>query len=90
MVSGQAKHPAERSGAGFAVWVRPDTVAYYLVPRLGDGARVAVMVMVAVTTDPDGVREQVARDMAIVGDLPATGVAGPRWPFRSRRHHRCR
>lgn len=67
-----------------AVWVRPDTVAGYLVPRLGDGARVAVMVMVAVTNDPDGVRETVARDFSIVDNLPAYramldrgGLSGP-------------
>lgn len=67
-----------------AVWVRPDTVSGHLVPRLDDGARVVVIVPVAVTTDPDGVREAVARDMAMVGDLPAYravldrgGLSGP-------------
>ena len=67
-----------------AVWVRPETVSGYLVPRLRDGQRVAVLVMVAVTTDPDGVRETVARDYAIVDELPAYrtildrgGLAGP-------------
>ena len=67
-----------------AVWVRPDTVAGYLVPRLGDGARVVVLAMVAVTTDPDGVRDTIARDYAMVGDLPAYravldrgGLSGP-------------
>lgn len=54
-----------------AVWVRPDTVANYLAPSLGDGARVVVLAMVAVTTDPDGVRDTLARDYAMVGDLPA-------------------
>jgi F420-dependent oxidoreductase-like protein len=67
-----------------AVWVRPDTVADHLVPSLGDGARVVVMVMVSVTTDPDGVRGGIASDFAMVGDLPAYravldrgGLAGP-------------
>lgn len=67
-----------------ATWVRPGTVADYLVPRLGDGARVAVAVPVAVTGDPDGVREAVARDFAVVGETPAYraildrgGLAGP-------------
>ena len=67
-----------------AVWVRPDTVSGYLVPRLGDGARVVVLVMVAITTDPDAVRATIARDYAMVGDLPAYravldrgGLSGP-------------
>jgi 5,10-methylenetetrahydromethanopterin reductase len=67
-----------------AMWVRPDTIADYLVPRLGDGARVAVLALVAVTADPDGVRETIARDYAGAGDLPAYramldrgGLAGP-------------
>ncbi|HEX6344953.1 TIGR03564 family F420-dependent LLM class oxidoreductase [Umezawaea sp.] len=67
-----------------AVWVRPDTVADHLVPSLGDGARVVVTVVVSVTSDPDGLREGVARDFALVGDLPAYravldrgGLAGP-------------
>ena len=54
-----------------AVWVRPDTVADHLVPALGDGARVVVTVLVAVTADPDGVRERIARDYAAVADMPA-------------------
>jgi F420-dependent oxidoreductase-like protein len=67
-----------------AVWVRPETVADYLVPSLGDGARVVVLAMVAVTTDPDGVRDTIARDYATVNDLPAYravldrgGLSGP-------------
>lgn len=67
-----------------AVWVRPDTIADYMVPRLGDDSRVAVLAMVAVTSDPDGVRETIARDYAGAGDLPAYramldrgGLAGP-------------
>jgi 5,10-methylenetetrahydromethanopterin reductase len=54
-----------------ALWVRPKTVADYFVPRLGDGARVAAVVSVAVTTDQDGVREAYARDFAMAGELPA-------------------
>ncbi|GAA3541901.1 TIGR03564 family F420-dependent LLM class oxidoreductase [Amycolatopsis ultiminotia] len=54
-----------------AVWVRPDTVADYLVPRLGDGARVAVMVMVSVTTDPDATRTEVAQRYNVANELPA-------------------
>lgn len=57
-----------------AVWVRPDTVSGYLVPRLGDGARVAVMVSVSVTADPDGVRGAIAQKFAHVGELPAYRV----------------
>ncbi|MDQ0376135.1 TIGR03564 family F420-dependent LLM class oxidoreductase [Amycolatopsis thermophila] len=53
------------------VWLRPDTVESYLVPRLGENQRVAVVVMVALTGDPDATRERIARDFAIVGELPA-------------------
>jgi 5,10-methylenetetrahydromethanopterin reductase len=67
-----------------ATWVRPDLVADHLVPALPDGARVVVTVLVAVTDDPDGVREAVARDFALVAEMPAYravfergGVAGP-------------
>lgn len=67
-----------------AVWVRPDTVANYLVPRLGDNARVVVLAMVAITKDPDTVRNTIARDYAMVTDLPAYravldrgGLTGP-------------
>ncbi|MTD53915.1 TIGR03564 family F420-dependent LLM class oxidoreductase [Amycolatopsis pithecellobii] len=54
-----------------AVWIRPDTVSDYLVPRLHEGARVAAGVMVAVTNDPDGVREQFARETEPIGTLSA-------------------
>ncbi|WP_033291946.1 TIGR03564 family F420-dependent LLM class oxidoreductase [Amycolatopsis jejuensis] len=54
-----------------AIWVRPDLVADYLVPRLGDGARVVVGLTVSVTADPDGTRERVARNFSMIGDLPA-------------------
>ncbi|WP_236788186.1 TIGR03564 family F420-dependent LLM class oxidoreductase [Amycolatopsis sp. GM8] len=54
-----------------ATWIRPDTVSDYLVPRLGDGARVAAGVMVAVTNDPDGAREQFARQFEFVNSFPA-------------------
>ena len=67
-----------------AVWVRPRTVAEHLVPALHDGARVAALVTVAITADPDGVRERFARDVAMVGELPAYravldrgGLTGP-------------
>jgi F420-dependent oxidoreductase-like protein len=67
-----------------AVWTLPATVADYLVPRLGDGARVAVVVSVAVTADPDGVRSAFAERYAMAGDLPAYramldrgGLSGP-------------
>jgi 5,10-methylenetetrahydromethanopterin reductase len=67
-----------------AVWVRPRTVADYLVPRLGASSRVVVMSMVSVTNDPDGVRENVAREFGAVGELPAYraildrgGLSGP-------------
>ncbi|HEX6360260.1 TIGR03564 family F420-dependent LLM class oxidoreductase [Actinophytocola sp.] len=67
-----------------AVWVRPDTVADYLVPRLGDDSRVVVLVMASVTKDPDGLRDTIARDFAIIDELPAYraildrgGLAGP-------------
>ena len=66
-----------------AIWVRPDVVADYLVPRL-DGARVAVMPMVAVTDDPDGVRARVEEKYGASGSLPAYramldrgGLTGP-------------
>jgi 5,10-methylenetetrahydromethanopterin reductase len=67
-----------------AVWTQPATVADYLIPRLADGARVAAAVMTSVSTDPDGVREAVARDFGVVNDLPAYraildrgGLSGP-------------
>ncbi|GHF65886.1 F420-dependent oxidoreductase-like protein [Amycolatopsis bartoniae] len=53
-----------------AVWVRPPMVADYLVPRLGDGQRIAVVVMVAVTDEPDEVRERIARQYELINDLP--------------------
>ncbi|GAB3579759.1 TIGR03564 family F420-dependent LLM class oxidoreductase [Amycolatopsis endophytica] len=72
------------AGGTIVVWVRPDLVENYLVPRLGPGQRVVATVMVAITGDPDGVRDQVARDMAIVDELPAYrtlldrgGLSGP-------------
>jgi 5,10-methylenetetrahydromethanopterin reductase len=67
-----------------AVWARPETVADYLVPRLADDARIVLTLMVAVTNDPDGARERIARDLAIVTELPAYramfdrgGLSGP-------------
>lgn len=67
-----------------AVWVRPDTVADHLVPSLADGQRVVVVAMVSVTDDPDGVRERIAREYGMVGELPAYravldrgGLSGP-------------
>jgi len=67
-----------------AVWVKPSLVADVLVPALDDGARVVVQVLAAVTADPDGLREQVARDFAAVEDMPAyravldrMGLRGP-------------
>ncbi|MEV5408863.1 TIGR03564 family F420-dependent LLM class oxidoreductase [Thermopolyspora sp. NPDC052614] len=67
-----------------ATWVRPATVADWLVPRLADGARVVVGAMVAVTNDPDAVREAVATNLSIVNDMPAYraildrgGLSGP-------------
>jgi 5,10-methylenetetrahydromethanopterin reductase len=66
------------------VWIRPETVASYLLPRLGAGARVVVLAMVAVTSEPDAVRETVAREFAVVESMPAYramldrgGLAGP-------------
>jgi 5,10-methylenetetrahydromethanopterin reductase len=74
----------ELADGTIAVWVRPGTVGDYLVPRLGENARVAVLVMVAVTPDPDGARERIARDYGIVNELPAYravldrgGLSGP-------------
>ena len=61
----------ELADGTIAVWVRPDTVADYLVPRAGDGKRVVVMVMVSVTDDPDAVRAEIARNYGSVGELPA-------------------
>jgi F420-dependent oxidoreductase-like protein len=54
-----------------AVWVRPGTVADYIVPALGEGKRVVVNVIVAVTDDPDSVRAAIATRFKAVGDLPA-------------------
>ena len=67
-----------------ATWVRPELVDGYLRPALPDTARIVVTVVVAVTTDPDGVRDEVARDFAAVRDMPAYravldrgGLTGP-------------
>jgi 5,10-methylenetetrahydromethanopterin reductase len=54
-----------------AVWVRPDTIADYIVPALGAGKRVVVNVLVAVSDDPDNVRATIATRYKSVGDLPA-------------------
>jgi len=54
-----------------AVWVRPDTIASYIIPALGEGKRVVVNVIVAVSDDPDGVRAAIATRFRAVGDLPA-------------------
>jgi 5,10-methylenetetrahydromethanopterin reductase len=54
-----------------AVWVRPDTIAGYIVPALGEGKRVVVNVIVVVTDDPDSVRAAIATRFKAVGDLPA-------------------
>lgn len=74
----------ELSDGTIAVWSRPDAVADHIVPGIGDGRRAAVVVMVAVTDDPDGVRETIATNFGMVGELPAYramldrgGVSGP-------------
>jgi 5,10-methylenetetrahydromethanopterin reductase len=74
----------ELADGTIAVWVRPDTVAEYLVPRLGAGQRVVVLVMVSITDDPDGVRAAIASEYTMVGNLPAYratldrgGLSGP-------------
>jgi 5,10-methylenetetrahydromethanopterin reductase len=61
----------ELTDGTIAVWVRPDTVEGYLVPALGDGKRVVVNLIAAVTADPDGVRGAIATRFEAVGDLPA-------------------
>ena len=61
----------ELTDGTIAVWVRPDTVADHLVPSLKPGARVVVFVTVAVTHDPEGAREAMARDFAQVRTMPA-------------------
>lgn len=53
-----------------AVWLRPNIVADYLRPRLGDHSRIALMSQVALTNDPDATREQLARDLEFVNHLP--------------------
>jgi 5,10-methylenetetrahydromethanopterin reductase len=67
-----------------AIYVRPDTIADYVVPALGEGKRVVVNVLAAVTDDPDGVRAAFATGYKIIGDLPAYralldrgGLSGP-------------
>ncbi|HVT70618.1 MAG TPA: TIGR03564 family F420-dependent LLM class oxidoreductase [Trebonia sp.] len=74
----------ELADGTIAVWTRPDTIADYLVPKLGDGKRVVVTVLVSVTDAPDAVRAEIARDYAMVADLPAYramldrgGLSGP-------------
>ncbi|WP_236788184.1 LLM class flavin-dependent oxidoreductase [Amycolatopsis sp. GM8] len=67
-----------------ATWVRPELVAEYFVPRLREDSRVVVTAMVAVTNDPDGLRDTFARQLEMVGDVPAYraildrgGLSGP-------------
>ncbi|GAA4850300.1 TIGR03564 family F420-dependent LLM class oxidoreductase [Actinomycetospora corticicola] len=67
-----------------AVWVRPELVGEVLRPALRDDQRVVVQVLAAVTTDPDGLRERIARDYAAVESMPAyravldrAGLQGP-------------
>lgn len=81
-----------------AVWVRPGTIADYIVPALGDGKRVVVNVIVAVSDDPDSVRATIGTRFKAVADLPAyravldrgglsspaeTVIAGPEEAVRS-------
>jgi 5,10-methylenetetrahydromethanopterin reductase len=74
----------ELTDGTIAVWVRPEVVEKHLVPALGDGKRVVAVVLAAVTDDPDGTREWIARDFGAVGDMPAyravldrAGLDGP-------------
>jgi 5,10-methylenetetrahydromethanopterin reductase len=67
-----------------ATWVRPELVRDHLRPSLPGSARVVVSVLAAVTTEPDAVRERIARDFAVVTDMPAYravlargGLSGP-------------
>jgi F420-dependent oxidoreductase-like protein len=67
-----------------AIWVRPGTIADYIVPALGEDKRVVVNVVAAVTDDPDSVRAAIASKFKAVGDLPAYravldrgGLSGP-------------
>jgi 5,10-methylenetetrahydromethanopterin reductase len=53
------------------VWVRPATIADYIVPALGNSQRVVVNVIVAVTDDPAAIRATIAARFRAVGDLPA-------------------
>jgi 5,10-methylenetetrahydromethanopterin reductase len=61
----------ELTDGTIAVWVRPDTIADYIVPALGEGKRVVVNVIVAVSDDPDSVRAAIATRYKAVADLPA-------------------
>ncbi|HEY6789747.1 MAG TPA: TIGR03564 family F420-dependent LLM class oxidoreductase [Trebonia sp.] len=74
----------ELADGTIAVWAGPRLVADHLAPGVGDGKRVVVMVMVAVTRDPAAAREAVATQYKAVGELPAYravldrgGVDGP-------------
>ena len=67
-----------------AVWVRPSLVADVLRPALRDEQRVVVQVLAAVTTEPDALRERIARDFVAVESMPAyravldrAGLRGP-------------
>jgi len=61
----------ELTDGTIAVWVRPGTIADYIVPALGEGKRIVVNVITAVTDDPDNVRATIATRFKAVGDLPA-------------------
>ncbi|MFC5060595.1 LLM class flavin-dependent oxidoreductase [Actinomycetospora atypica] len=67
-----------------AVWVRPALVADVLRPALRDDQRVVVQVLAAVTSEPDVLRERIARDFVAVESMPAyravldrAGLQGP-------------
>lgn len=67
-----------------ALWIRPEMITDYIIPILGDGKRVVVNMLVAVSDDPDSVRADLAAKFRAVGDLPAYravldrgGLSGP-------------
>ncbi len=67
-----------------ATWVRPQLVSDWLIPRTAHGARIVVVCQIALTEDPEAVRERLGRAFGAVTDMPAyravfdrAGLDGP-------------
>ncbi|NGO70685.1 LLM class flavin-dependent oxidoreductase, partial [Streptomyces boncukensis] len=62
----------ELADGTIVTWARPGLIADYVVPAMGPaGGRVAALTLVAVTGDPDAVREEVAQAFGGAGNHPS-------------------